>query len=183
MKITILSGGSGNDKLIRGLRGFYKNCDIKVITNAYDSGKSTGICRKVTNTLGVSDIRKNHSRMYETLDCPKDKRLLEFYNNRYNLTKGSEEQEVIDKLNSWGLEKFKKYAINFFNREESKKYDYNDFSIANIIYSEMYSELGYEETNRIFCDLLGIEDFVLLNSFDNVYLKAMTESGYIISNI
>ena len=182
MKITILSGGSGNDKLIRGLRKLYKNCDIKVITNAYDSGKSTGICRHVTNTLGVSDIRKNHSRMYETLDGPKDNRLLEFYNNRYNLTRGNEEHEVVDFLHKWGLDQFKKYAINFFNRSNAYLYQYNDFSIANIIYSEMYAELGYEETNKIFCNLLGIEDFVVLNSFENVYLKAMTQSGYIITD-
>lgn len=64
MNIVILSGGSGNDSLIKGLKEMYPESDIKVIINAYDSGKSTGICRKVTDTLGVSDIRKNHIRMY-----------------------------------------------------------------------------------------------------------------------
>lgn len=182
LKITILSGGSGNDRLIRGLRSLYSNCDIKVITNAYDNGKSTGVCRAITDTLGVSDIRKNHSRMYETLEGPKDSRLLEFYNNRYNFTKDNEEAEVVNLLRSWGLNKFIHYAKNFFNRESASEYEFKDFSVANIIYAEMYSELGYEETNRIFCDLLGLDDFVLLNSFDNVYLKAMTESGYIIGD-
>ena len=32
MKITILSGGSGNDSLIRGLKSLYKNIDVKVYT-------------------------------------------------------------------------------------------------------------------------------------------------------
>ena len=182
MKITILSGGSGNDKLIRGLRRFFPQCEIKVITNAYDSGKSTGICRHVTNTLGVSDIRKNHSRMYETLDIPKDNRILEFYNNRYDLTKGNEEHEVLDLLDGWGLSGFKQYAVNFFSRDLASNFVYKDFSIANIIYSEMYAELGYEETNARFCNFLGIEDFVVLNSFENVYLKAMTQSGHIIGD-
>ena len=60
MKTVILSGGSGNDSLIRGLKYYYPSMNCKVIVNAYDNGKSTGVCRAVTNTLGVSDIRKNH---------------------------------------------------------------------------------------------------------------------------
>ena len=43
MNIVILSGGSGNDSLIKGLKEMYPESDIKVIINAYDSGKSTGI--------------------------------------------------------------------------------------------------------------------------------------------
>ncbi len=68
MKVVIISGGSGNDTLIKGLTKYISSgLDIKVIVNAYDNGKSTGICRAITNTLGVSDIRKNHSRMYESI--------------------------------------------------------------------------------------------------------------------
>ena len=80
MKITILSGGSGNDSLIRGLKLLYKNIDVKVIVNAYDNGLSTGVCRSITNTLGVSDIRKNHIRMYKAMSPDEclDTRLIEF---------------------------------------------------------------------------------------------------------
>lgn len=179
MKITILSGGSGNDKIVKGLAKMYKNCDVKVILNAYDSGKSTGICRKVTDTLGVSDIRKNHSRMYAATSPVVNQSILEFYNGRYNL-EGL--RDVITLLDKWDLTQFNEYAKRFFNRPESSKYEYKDFSIANIIYSEMYAELGYEKTNKYFTDMLGIDDFVILNSFDNVYLKAITESGYVIED-
>lgn len=183
MKITILSGGSGNDKLIRGLKSFYKDADIKVVVNAYDNGKSTGVCRTITNTLGVSDIRKNHSRMYEATDCPHDQRLLEFYNERYNMFNHQAARVfVANKLKDWGLDDLIKYANSFFSRPISIDYEYDNFSIANIIYSEMYSELGYEATNKYFCDLLGIDDFVILNSFDNVYLKARTKNGNIIED-
>lgn len=182
LKITIISGGSGNDRLIKGLVSLYKNCDVKVITNLYDSGKSTGICRKVTNTLGVSDVRKNHSRLYEALTDIPNKSLLEFYNNRYNLQENNELSDVLSLLSKWDLDCLKEYAIRFFKRPEAKKYFYNDFSIANIIYAQMYSEIGYEATNTFFCNLLNIDDFVLCNSFDNVYLKAITESGYIIED-
>ena len=87
MKITILSGGSGNDSLIKGLKSIYKNVDVKVVVNAYDNGLSTGVCRSITNTLGVSDIRKNHIRMYKAMnpDDQLDTRLIEFYENRYDL--------------------------------------------------------------------------------------------------
>ena len=39
----------------------------------------------------------------------------------------------------------------------------------------MYVEKGYEETNKYFCNLLGINDFVILNSFDNIFINAITE--------
>ena len=38
MKITILSGGSGTDSLIKGLISIYKNVDVRVVVNAYDNG-------------------------------------------------------------------------------------------------------------------------------------------------
>ena len=46
----------------------------------------------------------------------------------------------------------------------------------------MYAEYGYEATNEFFCSLLGIEDFVLLNSFDNVFIQAITASGKVIAD-
>ena len=87
MKITILSGGSGNDSLIKGLKSIYRNVDVKVVVNADDNGLSTGVCRTITNTLGVSYIRKNHIRMYKAMN-PEDQLdtiLIEFYENRYDL--------------------------------------------------------------------------------------------------
>lgn len=182
MKVAIISGGTGNDALVKGLKNIYKNIDIKVITNAYDNGKSTGVCRAVTDTLGVSDIRKNHTRMYKAM-CPNpDERLLEFYDKRYNFTKGREVEEICDYLDSWNLGNLKKYCVNFFKNKKAYKYEYKDFSVANIIYAQMYKELGYEATNKYFCDLLGLEDFVILNSFDNVYIQAVTESGKVIAD-
>ena len=50
MKITILSGGSGNDSLIRGLKLLYKNIDVKVIVNAYAfPEKEDTFCKYVDN--------------------------------------------------------------------------------------------------------------------------------------
>lgn len=186
MKISIISGGSGNDSLIKGLKSSYredKNLDIKVIVNAYDNGKSTGVCRKVTDTLGVSDIRKNHSRMYiSQYGEETNKNLTDFYNKRFNFTKNKEVDEINSILESWNLHEYKKYVSNFFKNEKANQFNYVDFSISNIVYSQMYKEIGYEKTNEHFCNKLGIDDFVILNSFDNVFIKAKTESGKIIDD-
>ena len=184
MKITVLSGGSGNDAILKGLKYYYPECDLKIIINAYDNGKSTGICRFVTDTLGVSDIRKNHTKMYKimTPELKQNKDIFDFYDNRYNFTKGNEKNEVLEKINSYSFtdDKIKQSVLDFFEIEKSKEVEYKDFSIANIVYSSMYKKLGYEKTNKYFCKLLGIDDCVLLNSFDNIYLKANTQKGYII---
>lgn len=180
MNIVVLSGGSGNDSLIKGIKLLYPEASVKVIVNAYDNGKSTGVCRAVTDTLGVSDIRKNHSRMYEvTTDCI-DMRLKEFYDGRYNFTPGNEAEEIKEKLDKWGLSSLSVYVDGFFSNARSREYVYKDFSVANIVYSQMYKDLGYEVTNKYFCELLGIEDFVILNSFDNIFINAVTERGVVI---
>ena len=183
MKTVILSGGSGNDSLIRGLKYYYPSMNCKVIVNAYDNGKSTGVCRAVTNTLGVSDIRKNHIRMYKAMHGNRDKNIIEFYDNRYDFTPGNEVAEITEKLNTWGMPQFIPLVERFFATPEAKNYRYTDFNISNIVYAEMYAQSGYEATNYYFCNkILDIDSFVLLNSFSNAYLKAITNSGYVIKD-
>ena len=183
MKTVILSGGSGNDSLIRGLKYYYPSMNCKVIVNAYDNGKSTGVCRAVTNTLGVSDIRKNHIRMYKAMHGNCNKNIIEFYDNRYDFTPGNEVAEITEKLNTWGMPQFVPLVERFFATPEAKNYRYTDFNISNIVYAEMYAQSGYEYTNDYFCNkILDIDSFVLLNSFSNVYLKAITNSGYVIED-
>lgn len=180
MNILVISGGSGNDTLIKGLKKFYPESNVKVLVNAYDAGKSTGICRQVTDTLGVSDIRKNHIRMYKATVQNPNKCFIEFYENRYDFSKGNEVAEICDKLIQWNMKPLIKYVENFFSRIKANDYAYTDFNISNIVYAEMYAEHGYEVTNEYFCKILGIEDFVILNSFDNIFIKAKTASGKII---
>ena len=183
MKTVILSGGSGNDSLIRGLKYYYPSMNCKVIVNAYDNGKSTGVCRAVTNTLGVSDIRKNHIRMYKAMHGNCNKNIIEFYDNRYDFTPGNEVAEITEKLNTWGMPQFVPVVEQFFATSEAKNYRYTDFNISNIVYAEMYAQSGYEYTNDYFCNkILDIDSFVLLNSFSNAYLKAITNSGYVIKD-
>lgn len=179
MRCVILSGGSGNDSLIKGLVGLYPQIDIKVVVNAYDDGKSTGVCRKITNTLGVSDIRKNHYRMYEVKSNFIDSGLSSFYNNRYDLDMKDKKAYVGFLLEEFGLPFLCKYSDRFFDSIPSNEtFDFKSFNVANIVYSQMYKEHGYDYTNSFFCSLLGIEDFVLLNSYDNVHLKAKAKGSF-----
>lgn len=187
MKIVILSGGSGNDSLMKGLEKIYsdsqEHIDISVIVNAYDNGKSTGVCRAITNTLGVSDIRKNHSRMYEAIYGEKaNPKLLDFYNKRFSFARGTELKEIKLLLQEWDMNEYIPYVVNFFNQPTAYNYEFKDFSVSNIVYAQMFKELGYEKTNKHFCDKMGIDDFVVLNSFDNIFIKAQTESGHIIQD-
>lgn len=176
--ILVISGGSGNDALLKGIFHYYEKAEVKVLVNAYDDGKSTGICRAITNTLGVSDIRKNHYRMYSIKHkSDKDECITSFYNDRFDLPKGNELSFVIEKLVSWNMDFMLCYAKSFFSQAEGV--DFLDFSIANIIYSQMFKELGYERTNAIMCDFFGIDDFVIMNSFENVVIGAKTNNGEI----
>ena len=188
MKIVILSGGSGNDALIKGLEKFVNDdadLEVKVIVNAYDNGKSTGVCRAITDTLGVSDIRKNHSRLYEAKHKDNlDQNILEFYNKRYNFSDSGKDvkSQIFDLLDKWQKAEYKGYVERFFENPKAKNFKFNDFSVSNIVYAEMYKEIGYEKTNKHFCDKIGIDDFVVLNSFDNLFIKALTESGHVIED-
>lgn len=184
LKIVVLSGGSGNDALVKGLKTLFgkeQKIDVKVIVNAYDNGKSTGVCRAVTDTLGVSDIRKNHERMYEIVH-EADDQMSDFFVRRFDFTKGKEADEISALLEKWGMPQYIHYVRNFFTLPAAADYEYKDFVVANIVYAQMYRELGYEKTNRHFCEMMGIEDFVVLNSFDNVFIKAVTESGDVIED-
>lgn len=176
--ILVISGGSGNDALLKGIFHYYEKAKVKVLVNAYDDGKSTGICRTITNTLGVSDIRKNHYRMYCIKhQSDKNRGIDSFYKERFDLPSGSEPEFVIEKLYSWGLERFICYVKPFF--DFAKRFAFKDFSIANIIYAQMYKEIGYEKTNAIMCEMLGIEDFVIMNSYENVVIGAKTDKKII----
>ena len=183
MKITVLSGGSGNTAIINGILDMYPSCDLKVIVNAFDDGKSTGICRKITKTLGVSDVRKNHAKFYNRQPNV-NKNTKDFFNNRYDVVKGKEESFVFNKLKYFGIEteETKKAVSEFFRLAKKHNYQFKDFNIANIVYSGLWSLFGYDEGNKIICDLIGIENNVILNTYDNVFIDAICDNGFILDS-
>lgn len=56
IKIVAVGGGSGISNLLRGLKKY--SCDLTAIVAVSDTGKSSGVIRKVFKTLPPGDIRK-----------------------------------------------------------------------------------------------------------------------------
>ncbi len=207
MKVLIFAGGTGSIALQRGIGSVIENSivsrdnlDIKILVNAYDNGKSTGTVRKVFNgaILGPSDVRKNHttrlsienptSPWLKFLDIrfssPADKArsfcLTSISSLRANLLAAGEnltlsvKGELVDKVD------LVKEAVNvFFATSNSRKIDYDDFSIANIIYAGFAAsnDFSLRKAATIMANLLGIKDNVILNDDTSLMLGAITKSG------
>lgn len=167
---------SNNIDLVKNIKRSYPDSSIKVIIDSYETKESANICKKVTNTSGgISIICENHVSMYKTVTSFPNKCFLEFYESEYDFTKGHEIEEISEKLYLWGMNELVPFVVRFFSRAESLNYKYTKCNVSTIVYSEMCSEVGYEETNRYFSSLLGIDDFIVLNSYDNIFFQAITD--------
>jgi 2-phospho-L-lactate transferase/gluconeogenesis factor (CofD/UPF0052 family)/hydroxymethylpyrimidine pyrophosphatase-like HAD family hydrolase len=206
MKIVILAGGTGSIALQRGLYDLLDKqidgIDTKVIVNAYDNGLSTGAVRQVMNgkILGPSDVRKNQTTRLE-LENPKSP-WLKFLNVRFTQPSDSVkafcyaevaklESELVQQFKGvphFGTEPLERISATQFVREAidayfrspiASKIDYNDFSIANIVYAGFASANGnsLRASAKIMASLMGIKDNVLLNDDTSLFLGAITQSG------
>lgn len=207
------TGSQSLQKSIQKLCGNSVNLDI--IISAYDNGKSTGEVRRVFNNsiLGPSDLRKNQMLQYElsTDESEYKKYILEFMNYRFDADNYIDAHSICFKKLQWLSDKlnpiidnnicknmleriidtFTYYIKIFFMdsdshwRESLNTIKFNDFSIANIIYSSMASVLGsnsLSEAGKLMSELLNIDNNVHLISDVNLYLHAVTKSGTIISD-
>ena len=167
MNIVIFSGGTGSVAIETGLKNIFgNNAHITNIINGYDDGKSTGIVRNVFDVLGPSDIRKVQWLQWSNT-FNNDRRIDEFYNNRYSFNIDT----AIDIVKSWSFEYKFSYAIISSISEFFMNYGKDeviDFNIANILYGHMFKTIGYAETIQYFSEFLGIDDNIVLNSYDNV---------------
>lgn len=213
MKIVILAGGTGSIALQTGLYNLLDKqidgVDTKVIVNAYDNGLSTGSVRKVMNgkILGPSDVRKNQTTRLE-LENPSSE-WLPFLNIRFTASSDmaktycrSRVDELADKMGVYADKKLKAFGFDFDDQAISKiallqeaidayfscplaqKIDYNDFSLANIIYAGFAYANGnsLRTAARIMAAMMGIKDNVLLNDDTSLFLGAVTKSGKRISD-
>lgn len=209
--VVIFSGGTGSIAIQEGFSYIYgnDNYNLDVIINAYDNGKSTGTCRKIFDDriLGPSDLRKNHMTQFKVqkVDALKDSASREFaLYNLFNLrldAKSKEEYyaqacEVLEQSrpaigdkDTYSLKSLLDYFFfeNVYNnvwRGTLEDADFTNFSIANIFYSASAAMNGYSLrlAGKDMAAVLGIKDNVHLISDVNLYLKARTESGYVIEN-
>lgn len=209
--IVIFSGGTGSIALQEGFSAIYGNCNynLDIIINAYDNGKSTGICRKVFDSkiLGPSDLRKNQMTQFRLQYAAKLKdtasrefAIYKIFGLRLD-AKSKEEyyakaSSILENAkSSIGNEDFfyLKGLIDFFFFEDIQNgkwritiqdIEFKDFSLANILYSSVAAMNDYSlsAAGKCMASFLRIKDNVHLISDVNLYLQARTESGYIIPN-
>ena len=104
MKILIVAGGTGSIALQTGLYNMLDKqldgVDTKILTNAWDNGKSTGAVRQVMggHILGPSDVRKNQTTRLE-LENPRSP-WLPFLNIRFTVESSKAKQFCLDSINA-----------------------------------------------------------------------------------
>lgn len=191
MNIVIFAGGTGSIALQTGLYSLLDSCldgiNTKVIVNAYDNGLSTGAVRQVMDgrILGPSDVRKNQTTRLR-LQQPNSP-WLQFLDIRFTEESSAVEDfcyAKIDEHINFGVGEFRKEMLyeavkEYFKSPVARKIDYNDFSLANIIYAGLARMHGnsLREAARVMARLMGIEDNVLLNDDTSLFLGAITRSG------
>jgi GT2 family glycosyltransferase/2-phospho-L-lactate transferase/gluconeogenesis factor (CofD/UPF0052 family) len=203
LKIVLFSGGRGSGKISNGLRSLARSSNFKIevihITNAYDDGKSTGAVRRFFNNsiLGPSDVRKIQENQFDfffedkgikdfltlRLDGDKDKILHEL--KAISNSKIPSTEDIYKYYRVLPIE-FKKIidgALRHFFSKDFYLLDLEDFALSNLIYASL-ADLhgGLQEAEEIIRQQLRIPDPVLLNSGQNSYAYALTESGVLLSD-
>ncbi len=207
LKIVLFCGGSGGKALQGGFDSLfdYGNYELHAIINAYDNGKSTGVCRKIFNSdiLGPSDLRKNQltqfklkyknelknnnskeSKLYNLFELRLDADdYNDYYKKALNIIKN------IDYLDLKTKELFIKYLNHFFYlggnlRNGIEEVSFKDFSLSNIFYASCaaLNNNSLEKAGSRMAEILNIEDRVHLISDVNLFLYNETQSGHVISD-
>lgn len=209
--VVIFSGGTGSIALQEGFSSIYgnENYNLDIIINAYDNGKSTGICRNIFDSkiLGPSDLRKNHMTQFKIQhsDALKDYTsreavLYRLFCLRVDVSSKEECYKKICEMLECGRDVIKdkdtyylKSLIDYFFFEDVlnrqwrstlEGLDFKDFSVANIFYSAATAMNGnsLRLAGRKIAGILNIKDNVHLISDINLYLQAKTKSGYMIKD-
>jgi 2-phospho-L-lactate transferase/gluconeogenesis factor (CofD/UPF0052 family) len=195
VKIVILTGGTGSIALQRGLfnelEAHLDGIDTKIIVNAYDNGLSTGAVRKVMGgeILGPSDVRKNQLTRLQ-LKFP-DSPWLKFLGSRFTMRTPEVRQfcsdqinQFVDNLDGKSVARDSRRILDnsigsYFESPLALEIEYNDFSLANIIYAGLGRINGnsLRTAASIMANSMGIEDNVLLNDDKSLFLGAITQSG------
>lgn len=195
MNILIIAGGTGSIALQTGLYSLIgeqlDGITTKVLVNAYDNGLSTGTVRKVMGgkILGPSDVRKNQTTRLK----------LEQPNSVWHKLLDIRFTEESSKAKEFCLKQVKdilapvdaKAAIlvneaidEYFSVPLSANVDYSDFSLANIVYAGFAKANQYSlrKAASIMAQLMGIQDNVILNSDESLFLGAVSKKGITVTD-
>lgn len=191
MKVLIFSGGTGSIALQGGFFNTYPDLiDVKVLTNCYDNGKSTGAVRQVFNgkILGPSDLRKNQTTQYKLRNPGRaGSEMIKFLDIRFDLEASKTQDYCLSEIaklekphNKSDIETMKNAVNHFFDQPKSRQIPYNDFSLSNIVYAGLagLNNNSMITAGKIMAGILGLPtDSVILNDDKSLFLRAETESG------
>lgn len=191
MKIVIIAGGTGSIALQRGLYHMLDHdlgdeIQTKVLVNAYDNGLSTGAVRKVMGgeILGPSDVRKNQTTRLklENSNSP----WLPFLDIRFTAPSKDVANYCINEIKKLEAKPgagpctlLYGAVSSYFSSPTAEKIDYNDFSLANIIYAGLAHMHGnsLRAAATVMAQMMGIKDNVILNDDRSMFLGAWTRRG------
>lgn len=213
LRVAVFCGGTGSIALQNGFASLYgiDRVQMDIIVNAYDNGKSTGVCRRCFNNeiLGPSDVRKNQLLQYSIQNESsikdgnnREARLFEMFNVRlsadcseaYYRAAKSYMEDFADVFDSDTLDYLSELLDFFFfesdangnivQRRTTIDEDYSDFALSNIFYASCAAKCGNSLEKAMDCmaRILGIKDTVHLISDKSLLLKAETQSGHIIED-
>lgn len=86
----------------------------------------------MTNTLGVSDIRKNHFRMYTIKHSDDaDQNIINLFQNRVNIDVDNFVESIDSYLHEWNINEYSFYDLlmeGILAFDEKRKQDENEYS-------------------------------------------------------
>lgn len=204
LRIAVFCGGTGSIALQNGLDKVFGHdrYHLDVIINAYDNGKSTGMCRRAFNNsiLGPSDLRKNQLTEF-ALKWKKEiaekgsyyERLYSLFNLRLDAEdyedywkKGSEvlrnSSFLPDVMRNFLLNLLKRFL--FENHERLSRESFKDVALSNIFYAQAAHDNGGSlgKAGDFISTILEIDSNIHLISDVSLMLKARTVSGRIIED-
>lgn len=195
VRIVILTGGTGSIALQRGLFAEVESnldgVETRIIVNAYDNGLSTGAVRQVMSgeILGPSDVRKNQATRLH-LQNPHSP-WLRVLNGRFTLEHSKVLEFCRDQIVQLGkdlvtqgspaapCEMLQVAVEEYFKSPIALQVEYNDFSLANIIYAGLARANGnsLRTAASLMARAMNIADCVLVNDDESLFLGAVTRSG------
>lgn len=193
INVLFISGGSGGNSIIQAFKNSIFN--LSSLINCYDDGKSTGKIRDFLDILGPSDIRKLQYT-YIKMNS-KSNQLGKIYNYRLPNFLNKVEENIFFKkylLNKKFLKKnfnikTSKYInyihqnlLLYFNKFSNKNILSSNFSIINCIIVAQFVKL--KKIKKVIHNMskaFDIDNDIVLNSYKNKYLYALTINGLLLN--
>jgi 2-phospho-L-lactate transferase/gluconeogenesis factor (CofD/UPF0052 family) len=182
-KITIFAGGRGSSQLFQAIK--FLNFDINIIVNAYDNGLSTGILRKELDILGISDIRKNIgmvSRNPVFSSFLEERIIINRHDKFVSFNTMSEKFLNSGIFNSSTKDYFKLIIKKSYKLLNETKISGDEFAFGNLLLISLFKSNNINKEITKLLNHIDVNDRIIINSYDNLFLIAITRSGHLLLN-